>query len=66
VIDLETEYYVRFMVDQECFDISEYRAYVIDEVADPRLEFTAYNTGRLGENDIMIVDEFIVTTDEIK
>jgi len=66
VIDLETRYYSRFMVDQERFDLSAYQGRTEDEETDPRLEFTAAVVSRDGENDIMIVDEFIVTTDEIK
>jgi hypothetical protein len=65
VIDLETEYYSRVMVDQNRYDLSDYVGRVEIEATDPRLEFEVNNMGRSGENDIMYVDEFIVTTDEI-
>lgn len=66
VVDLETEYYMRFMADQESYDLSAYKGQKWDDIGKPRLEFSAWVFGHSGENDIMYVDDFIVTTDEIK
>jgi len=66
VIDLESDYYVRLMVDQNLYNLSAYQGGQEDEETNQRLEFYAANEGREGENDTMYLDEFIVTTDEIK
>ena len=66
VVDLESDYYVRFMVDQNLYNLSAYQGSEVNEETNQRLEFLAMNTGRLAKNDTMYLDEFIVTTDEIK
>lgn len=65
IIDLETVHYNRLMVDQELYDLSAYMGQTGDPDPFPSLIFAAYNTGRSGYNDIIYVDDFVITVDEI-
>jgi len=66
VVDMESDLYVRVMIDNHIFKPVGVVCWDDDDVSDPRLEFKIDNRGRDDENDIMYVDEFIITIDEIE
>ncbi|GAI51819.1 unnamed protein product, partial [marine sediment metagenome] len=65
VIDLATRKYVRFILDDVVYDLSDYTSSEGAVILTPMIRVILMNTGRSGENDVVYFDDFIMTQNEL-
>jgi len=63
-VDLENHEYVKFMINQQSYDLSGIACETVADTTNPRLEVTIYVTSRAGSNDVIYVDNVIITMNE--
>lgn len=65
VVDLKNKAYVRFLLDQSEYNLSDYTVLnTSPDVSDPRIEVLVEVRGRAANNDVGYVDDFILTFNE--
>lgn len=64
VVDLETEQYVRLLLDGTVYDLSDYGFYVVADATAPIIEGRVGVKGDAGTNSVLLVDDVILTENE--
>ena len=64
VVDTDADAYIRLMLDALTFDLSAYTPYSVANASNPYVNWDHLYTGRLGQNDVLYLDDFILTQNE--
>jgi hypothetical protein len=64
VVDMEIHRYLRVKLDTHVFDLSSYALASAGVSAPPRIEWAVANFGRAGHNDVIYIDDLVLTQNE--